>query len=118
MFRVSATLKSNSDLYIWLFDDHSEDLDGDHNYVPAWQDLLESASAVTVQWRRVTSDTDGNVISVTAWQMFVVSMGRFLGPKKAIKGSVNAIRDGNEYQAQFSINGGPWLGPISFRFMR
>ena len=116
MFRLSAT-QDGPVLDVWLFDDHAEEHDGDHNLVTAWEDLLVGASSVAVEWCFVTRDEDGNIVTQSPWGNFSVSLAKPQGyAKRVLRGDLSGIPTDREYLLRFSIDSGPWFGPISFRF--
>lgn len=114
MFRLSA--HQNGDTFdIWLFDDHAEDHGGDHNLTQFWEDLLEGASVVNVEASAVARDENGNITQQGPWVSFTVNLARW-GAKKNLRANIANVTRDQEYLVRFSIDGGPWLGPISFRW--
>lgn len=122
MLRLSGQ-QSGSTFDIWLFDDHSEEHGGDHNLVSAWEDLLAGASTVAVQASRPTRDEDeesptyGQIISQTPWVTFAVNLGLYAGnQRRVMRANLAPVQKNVEWLLRFSIDGGPWLGPISLRW--
>lgn len=124
MFRLSA--HGSGDVFdIWLFDDHAEEHGGDHNLMSAWVDLLATANVVNVQAcvptrSPVVMDGDtyvsgGDILSQTNWVSATVNL-HAPGRVKNIRTSLASVTHGQEYLLRFRIDGGAWLGPVSFRW--
>lgn len=114
MFRLSA--RQTADQFdIWMFDDHSELHDGDPNAFWAWEDLLEGATTVSVEWAR--SDGNDPPGPIGQYNTYVVDLLRPQGQaKRILRMGLNGVPRDREYIVRFSIDGGPWLGPIVFRW--
>lgn len=126
MFRLSAH-QSGDTFDIWLFDDHAEEHGGDHNLMSAWEDLLEGATTVTVQACRPTrspividpetgEESGGDIISQTNWVTFTVNLARFYA-KKNLRANLAQVTRDVEWLVRFSIDGGAWTEPVSFRWV-
>lgn len=114
MLGFSATVRDGT-FDVWLYDDNGDPYDPS-----VWTDLLEGASTVTVEWATAPVAGDDTVRPPIKpqpqgpWQAFTVDLLRPQGyAKRVLRRNLTGVPRDREYILQFSIDGGPWLGPIS-----